>query len=511
MFFVQVHSVDTDQPLTVGISPEQSSTTSTVSQRNSTASYVHTKFSERRGIIHLFRSISHSSLPNPSSQSTILFVVAVPNYLSYDDFINFCGSRINHVSELLFIRDSFLEFFFCQSRSAIGLLIRFDPDTSGIIHTLCDHSFHCPCISKWTSLSCQVCRFCQQQDEKQACFICGTTENLWVCVICGFLGCGRLLAQLISLLIYSKLTYSRRLISAKYFVTLVAAFLHHEGHAIRHWKNMHHCYSLDLRTQQIWDYVGDTYVHRLNQSKVDGKFGEMNSHCISHEGECGTCEYDEDSGINEALYSSKVEAIVDEYNRLLATQLETQRQYYESLLAEAKSKREVSVSEAVEEALISKTQDIHDKLENCVKEKNVVSDVNQKLIKNQEMWMAKAKQIEERYRTFTVHGISWEFEFTFCLLNNSLQACRVLALIVTVGLTNYTLYARELTSLKWRNEKIHDLEEQIRDLTVYIEAQKTLNKITGSDDIKGGTVLPVPAKESSPSSGRKKKGSRRRN
>lgn len=71
---------------------------------------------------------------------------------------------------------------------------------------------------------------------------------------------------------------------------------------------MHHCYSLDLRTQQIWDYVGDTYVHRLNQSKVDGKSGEMNS-CISHEGDCRTCEHDEDSGINEALYSSKIEAV----------------------------------------------------------------------------------------------------------------------------------------------------------------------------------------------------------
>lgn len=487
MFFLQVHSVDTDHPLNIGISPDESSTTSTISQRNSTASHAHPKFSERRGIVHLFRSISNSSLPNPSSQSTILFVVAVPNYLSYDDFVTFCGSRINHVSELLFIRNDGVEerysvliklenqmdadrFFgtlngkkfspseaevchilflmsveYTESAEVAGsppdgctelptcpvCLERFDPDTSGIIHTLCDHSFHCLCISKWTSLSCQVCRFCQQQDEKQACFICGTAENLWVCVICGFLGCGR----------------------------------YKEGHAIRHWKNMHHCYSLDLRTQQIWDYVGDTYVHRLNQSKVDCKFGEMNSHCMSHEGECGTCEYDEDSGINEALYSSKVEAIVDEYNRLLATQLETQRQYYESLLAEAKSKKEVSISEAVEEALISKTQDIQDKLEKCVKEKNTVSDVNQKLIKNQEMWLAKAKQIEER----------------------------------------------ELASLKLRNEKIHDLEEQIRDLTVYIEAQKTLNNITDSDDIKGGTLLPVPTKESSPGNGRKKKGSRRRN
>lgn len=98
-------------------------------------------------------------------------------------------------------------------------------------------------------------------------------------------------------------------------MTLVPALLHHddlrykEGHAIRHWKNMHHCYSLDLRTQQIWDYVGDNYVHRLNQSKVDCKFGEMNPHCMSHEGECGTCEYDENSGFNDALYHSKVEAV----------------------------------------------------------------------------------------------------------------------------------------------------------------------------------------------------------
>ncbi|KAA0063536.1 hypothetical protein IC582_011842 [Cucumis melo] len=486
MFFLQVHTVDTDHPLTVGIPPDESSTTSTISQRNSIASHAHTKFCERRGIVHLFRSVSNSSLPNPSSQSTILFVVAVPNYLSYDDFVTFCGSRINHVSELLFIRNDGVEerysvliklgnltdadrFFsnlngkkfspseaevchilflmsveYTESAEVAGsppdgctelptcpvCLERFDPDTSGIIHTLCDHSFHCLCISKWTSLSCQVCRFCQQQDEKQACFICGTVENLWVCVICGFLGCGR----------------------------------YKEGHAIRHWKNMHHCYSLDLRTQQIWDYVGDNYVHRLNQSKVDCKFGEMNPHCMSHEGECGTCEYDENSGFNDALYHSKVEAIVDEYNRLLATQLETQRQYYESLLAEAKSKKEISISEAVEEALISKTQDIQDKLEKCVKEKNTVSEVNQKLIKNQEMWLAKAKQIEER----------------------------------------------ELASLKSRNEKIHDLEEQIRDLTVYIEAQKTLNNITDSDDIKGGTLLPVPAKESSPANGRKKKGNRRR-
>jgi BRCA1-associated protein len=82
-----------------------------------------------------------------------------------------------------------------------------------------------------------------------------------------------------------------------------------EGHAIRHWKDTQHCYSLDMRTQQIWDYVGDVYVHRLNQSKIDGKLAEMNSHCMSFEGDCGTCGFSEDSGISGALFSSKVDAV----------------------------------------------------------------------------------------------------------------------------------------------------------------------------------------------------------
>lgn len=33
---------------------------------------------------------------------------------------------------------------------------RLDPDTSGILSTICDHSFQCSCTAKWTVLSCQV-------------------------------------------------------------------------------------------------------------------------------------------------------------------------------------------------------------------------------------------------------------------------------------------------------------------------------------------------------------------
>ncbi|KAK7857588.1 BRAP2 RING ZnF UBP domain-containing protein 1 [Quercus suber] len=473
MFFLRVHSLDTDHTLKLEAT-EFTTATTTPSNPNPNP-----KFRERRGEAHLFRSTSHSSLPNPSSRSTFLFIVAVPNYLSFDDFIRFCESRIDQVSELLFIRNDGMEDrysvvirlenqsmangFYCNfngKKFSPGeaevchilfvmsveyteseeiartppagftklptcpvCLERLDADTSGILSTICDHSFQCPCISKWTYLSCQVCRFCMQQDEKPACFVCETLENIWVCMICGFVGCGR----------YKK------------------------GHAIEHYKDTQHCYSLDMQTQQIWDYVGDNYVHRLNQSKIDSKLAGMSSPCMSLEGSCGTCGCSEDSGISGALFSSKVEAIMDEYNHLLATQLETQRQYYESQIVEAKSKVESSISEAVENAVTSKMQDIQNKLEKFIEEKNAVADINRDLIKNQEIWRKKAKETEER----------------------------------------------EAALLKSRDEKILDLEEQIRDLTIYMEAQKTLGNMTDTDGIRDGTLLPLSYKQSSPANSRR--------
>ncbi|CAN0918272.1 BRAP2 RING ZnF UBP domain-containing protein 1, partial [Linum grandiflorum] len=238
-----------------------------------------------------------------------------------------------------------------------------------------------------------------------------------------------------------------------------------EGHAIRHWQYTEHRYSLDLRTQQIWDYVGDNYVHRLNQSKAYDKSIDVNANCRSVEGDCGTCECSDDSEFGGALYSSKVEAIVDEYNRLLATQMETQRQYYESLITEAKSKQETSISEGIEEVLKSTMHELQNKLDMCELEKNAVAETNKGLIKDEQTWRKRAKEIEER----------------------------------------------EALSIRTKDEIILDLEEQIRDLTVYMEAQKTVSKMTDPSDIREGTLLPVHWKESSQAkTKRNAKSSRRR-
>ncbi|XVF88347.1 hypothetical protein PTKIN_Ptkin19aG0043500 [Pterospermum kingtungense] len=438
MFILRVHSVDTEQPISSTEEIEFYYTTSSKSNPKP-------KFSERRGVVHLYRKASQTSLPNPISRSTSLFVVAVPNYLSALDFIRFAGPHLDNITNLLYIRNDGMEDrysvlielvdqsaadgFYCglnakrfspaeaelchilfihsveyselgeiASTTPVGFtelptcpicLERLDPDTSGIISTFCDHSFQCSCTSKWTHLSCTVCQFCQQQDEKMACSICGSLENLWACLICGFMGCGR----------------------------------YKEGHAVRHWKDTQHCYSLELISQQIWDYVGDGYVHRLNQSKADGKSIEINSRCMSDEGNCGSCGYGDDSGISEAIYSSKVEAIFDEYSRLLATELEKQRQNYESLLAEVKIKRESSIAEAVEKSVNSEMQDIQSKLDKYTEEKNALAEVNRNLIKNQQVWREKVKEIEERYFLFYFRSIHIIFSCFSCPEEGNFSLC----------------------------------------------------------------------------------------
>ena len=157
---------------------------------------------------------------------------------------------------------------------------------------------------------------------------------------------------------------------------------------------------------------------------------------------------------------------MDEYNRLLTSQLETQRQYSESLLAEAKSKVDSSVSEAVEKAVTSGLQDIQDKLEKCTEERNGVAEENKKLIQNQQLWRNKIKEAEER----------------------------------------------EAALVKFMNQKITDMEEQIRDVKIFVQAQKTIDKMTDSNGIKDGTVLPVAYEQSTPgNSKRNRKSGRRRN
>ena len=86
-------------------------------------------------------------------------------------------------------------------------------------------------------------------------------------------------------------------------------FRYKRGHAIIHWKETQHCYSLEVETKRVWDYVGDNYVHRLIQSKTDGKLVVLNTQCAHVDNGCGSCS-SEDNAMNEAILNSKLEVIM---------------------------------------------------------------------------------------------------------------------------------------------------------------------------------------------------------
>ncbi|KAK3025867.1 hypothetical protein RJ639_042296 [Escallonia herrerae] len=108
MFTLKIHTVDSPQPLY--LSAAAASTYSLSPNFNAI---------ELRAVVHLFRhlpssgaSTSHpaaTSLSNPSSRTTALFVAAVPNFLAPEEFILFCGSQLTHFSQLLFLRNDGME------------------------------------------------------------------------------------------------------------------------------------------------------------------------------------------------------------------------------------------------------------------------------------------------------------------------------------------------------------------------------------------------------------------
>ncbi|KAM0980907.1 hypothetical protein ACFX13_014388 [Malus domestica] len=151
-----------------------------------------------------------------------------------------------------------------------------------------------------------------------------------------------------------------------------------------------HCYMLYLDRQQMWDYVGDAYAHRLNQAKVDGEvITGMDTRRIHRKGVAMHVNVVTTLGIGGARKVEIVSLdvvllhIVNEYNRLLASQLETQRQYYESQLMKAKSTMESSVSKAVERALNSKMRVFSSETGEMSGGKNGVEDINRNLIKDE--------------------------------------------------------------------------------------------------------------------------------
>ncbi|KNG82665.1 RING and UBP finger domain protein [Aspergillus nomiae NRRL 13137] len=309
-------------------------------------------------------------------------------------------------------------------------------ETTGLLTIICQHVFHCTCLQKWKGSGCPVCRYTQDEfrrssqgalyeDEPAECSVCHSDINLWICLICGVVGCGR----------------------------------YDGAHAFDHYKETSHAFAMDLATQRVWDYVGDAYVHRIIQSKTDGKLVELPAA--------------DNSALDppdwtDAVPREKLENMSVEYTHLLTSQLESQRAYFEEIVERAVDKASqasaaaASAQEAAEKATAN-FRSLHkqyDKLENETLP-NLERDKS-RAEKRAEKFEAMARKMEKE----------WREEKT---MNESLMQ-RIEHL------------TSEVESLKVANA---DLTEQNRDLTFFISGSERLKN--ESEDIVQGTVsVPEP-------------------
>lgn len=338
-------------------------------------------------------------------------------------------------------------------------------DTTGLLTIPCQHVFHCSCLQKWKGSGCPVCRHTNpsisassadnQPSSSSAsyptqpydpanpytqpfgshisnlCYICDSADDLWICLICGNVGCGR---------------YKR-------------------GHAKEHWKDTAHTFALEMDTQHVWDYAGDMWVHRLIREKGDGKVVELPGHHDSRREE------------EDVVPRAKLDSIGMEYTHLLASQLESQRVYFEEMLSKA-ADRAAQALAAAESASAQATK-AQKELESLREDHRVLST---------ETLPALEKDIaRERSRATKSTDLARN-------LSKSLQEEKQ----VGEGLMKRIQHvSKEMESLKEQVQTLtlenSDLKDQNHDLTMFISGQEKLKEMeaTGAvaqDELEEGTA-----------------------
>ncbi|BFZ57141.1 hypothetical protein PYCC9005_004191 [Savitreella phatthalungensis] len=307
-------------------------------------------------------------------------------------------------------------------------LERMDDSVTGLLTILCDHTFHCSCIRKWveTQSTCPVCRFSNaravlESKEPQACNICLAEKNLWMCLICGNVACGRYESQ----------------------------------HAIAHFTACEHAFAMDLESGRIWDYASDAYVHRLVQEKMDAK----------------------PSASKQSFWQGKLESDHtdggSEFEQLLATQLESQRLYYEDQVrtaaarASAQAKELGTLSSKIEQLQLSRSSS-EARLQESKQECAASRTASQKSETRALSLAGLARRLEQQYKEEKS-------------INDSLMQ-RILYL-------EHQLDAQQQKERSIELER-DELKEELRDLLLHLSSQDAISHLDAESrcELQGGAL-----------------------
>ena len=305
-------------------------------------------------------------------------------------------------------------------------LERMDESVSTVLTILCNHKFHSSCLAQWEDPTCPVCRYVQTPEvsHDHMCLDCQAAGDLWICLVCGYVGCGRYAG----------------------------------GHAHQHFLDTHHCYSMELGQDRVWDYVGDNFVHRLVQNTEDGKLVQQEERNEGGKhGRVGGVMVDKDE---------KMDSLQLEYTYLLTSQLEDQRRYFETKLGR------------VEEAAGKELSEMTNRAKEVQEAKNVLEGELELMKKEKVKVEVKLSQMSIKVGKLTSE-LSEEKQLNKSLRQNQEE-----------WQTRLKRAEIEINVMKEvKDKEIGELKEQVRDLMFYLEAQAKVKESPLKNDIEGGTIV----------------------
>jgi len=380
------------------------------------------KFRDRQSAAE-FQS-AYNGLPYNSLEPEVCSVLAI--------------ARVEHCKESEFYPQSQeLELPYCTI-----CLERMDESVSTVMTILCNHKFHSSCLAQWEDPTCPVCRYVQSPEvvTEHLCLDCQSSADLWICLVCGYVGCGRYAG----------------------------------GHAHQHFLDTQHCYSMELGHNRVWDYVGDSFVHRLVQSQEDGKLVEQERGGGVGEGKGG--------GVDGVAVDNeeKMDSLQLEYTYLLTRQLEDQREYFQCKLArvEETAGKEVAVlTERVQqegEVRLGLETELEVAKRERAKSDAKIGQLCGKVTK----LMTDLEEEKQLNRSLRENQAEWQ---------TKLRRAEVEAAV-----TKQT-----------KDTEIQELREQVRDLMFYMEAQAKVKDSELKEEIQNGSITVGEAPEK-PVKGRKK-------
>lgn len=357
-------------------------------------------------------------------------------------------------------------------------------ESTGLLTILCQHVFHCTCLEKWSGGGCPVCRYSHDDfstsasrttkkkyqigqgeyevddtDSNLECGECRITQSLWQCLICGYVGCGRYAGK----------------------------------HAYRHYERTSHTFSLDLETQRVWDYDRDVYVHRIIANASSNGTNEKLIELPGRRRE-GQVTALEDADMD--LDIMKRENLAFEYTQLLTSQLESQRIYFEELVAKAADKAtEASkrADKATEQASESMSQ-----LADIVAKVEALIQTNESLEKDRSRAQNKSNKLEQTNRELAAKYE--EQKLLADALSQNAKARDTKAELVTSN--QLAELKRELQDTQdeslTKGLLLEEAQQEARDLRAQLDAKQQLDRLVASgqltqEDLEGATIEFAPA------------------